>query len=256
MGSFPTILRTCRRSVLTAFLSAALIFFTQTCEHHQSTKTDLSVTASDGSVTFSIHGSLDKSKTPNCGTGSPYSASSSTGTTTTTTTTTTSSGSGTNTQFTVISRLYYTTGDYIYLKFLYDSTQNQGQIDSQQGFSYSGSLTAKPLVANYGKITWGGSGVPIDTSVSGSQALSYLTVTLDLVGNVVSTGSAGLSLTQCYTVDFINCTSATSSSMCYTQNGQQCFNTQSVAGVSVSIKGDVNCTSNSVPAGTSTTTTQ
>ncbi|WP_232224717.1 LIC10920 family plasminogen-binding lipoprotein [Leptospira fainei] len=236
-------------------LVGSLLFFTLSCEHHNSTKSDLTVTSTDGSVNFSIHGSLDKTKTPNCGTASPYTGSTSTGGTSTTTTTTTSTSSGSsNTQFTVISRLYYTTGDYVYLKFLYDSTQNQGQIDSQQGFSYSGSLAAKPLVANYGKIAWGGSGVPVDTSTSGSQALSYLTVTLDLVGNVVNSGSAGLSLTQCYTVDFINCTSATSSSMCYTQNGQQCFNSQSVSGVGVSIKGDVNCTSNSIPAGTSTTT--
>ncbi|WP_246028251.1 LIC10920 family plasminogen-binding lipoprotein [Leptospira fletcheri] len=223
------------------------------CQNTDPTNSDLAILSADGSVSFNIHETLDESKTANCGTATPYS-SSSTSTSTTTTSSSTSSTSTTTTQFTIVSRLFYTTGDYVYLKFLYDSSQNQGQIDSQQGFAYSGSLTAKPMVANYGKITWGGSGVPIDTTISGTQALSYLTVSLDLIGNEVSSGSAGLALTQCYTTDEVNCTSATSTSMCYTENGTTCFNTQSVSGTMVSIKGDVNCTSNTVTTGSTSTT--
>ncbi|MFB5652590.1 hypothetical protein ACE5IS_18255 [Leptospira wolffii] len=214
------------------------------CENQASNKVGLTVFG-DG-VAFNIDGELDADKTASCGTASPYSTSS-TSTTTTTTTTTSSSSS----QYTVISRLYFKSGEYLYLKFLYDSNQNQGSIDSQQGFSYSGGIGTMAVVSNYGKIYWGGSGVPVDTSVSSSQALSYLTVTLDLVGTAVSGGSTGLALTQCYTVDLINCTSATSTSMCYTQDGQTCYNTQTVTGPSVTIQGDVNCTSNSISSGSS-----
>ncbi|TGJ99058.1 hypothetical protein EHQ53_10450 [Leptospira langatensis] len=214
------------------------------CQNASSDKVNLTVYG-DGEA-FSIDGTVDMDKTASCGTATPYSSSS----TTTTTTTTTSTSSSTN-LFTVISRLYFTSGEYIYLKFLYDSTQNQGSIDSTQGFSYSGGIGTKAVVANYGKIYWGGSGVPVDTSVTSSQALSYLTVTLDLVGTAVASGSTALALTQCYTVDFINCTSATSTSMCYTQDGSTCYNTQSVTGPSVSIQGEVNCTSNTVSSGSS-----
>ncbi|TGK02679.1 hypothetical protein EHQ53_13165 [Leptospira langatensis] len=226
--------------------------FLISCNNNNINKVDLTATGADGSQ-FEITGDIDKTNTSNCGTASPYSASS----TTTTTTTTTTGGSSTN-LFTINSRLYFTTGAFITLKFLYDSTQNQGSVDSQQGFSYSGLplLNQSPVVANFGKIFWGGSGVPVDTGTSSTQALSYLTVTLNLVGNKVTSGSAGLALTQCYTTDFIHCTSATSSSMCYTQDGVNCYNTNTATGPSVTIKGDINCTSNSIPAGSSTTTSQ
>ncbi|TGK01716.1 hypothetical protein EHO59_11085 [Leptospira semungkisensis] len=226
---------------------AACLFFSSVfivCQNASSDKVNLTVYG-DGEA-FSIDGTVDMDKTASCGTASPYSSSSSTTTTTTTTSTT-----STTSLFTVISRLYFTSGEYIYLKFLYDSTQNQGSIDSTQGFSFSGGIGTKAVVSNYGKIYWGGSGVPVDTSVTSSQALSYLTVTLDLVGTAVASGSAALALTQCYTVDFINCTSATSTSMCYTQDGTTCYNTQSITGPSVSIQGEVNCTSNTVSSSSS-----
>nr|WP_243396459.1 hypothetical protein [Leptospira hartskeerlii] len=198
-------------------------------------------------MAFNISGEIDQDKTASCGTATVYSSSS----TSTTTTTTTSS---TNSLYTVISRLYFKTGEYLYLKFLYDSTQNQGSIDSTQGFSYSGGIGTYAVVSNYGKIYWGGSGVPIDTSVTSSQALSYLTVSVDLVGTALTSGTAALSLTQCYTTDLINCTSATSTSMCYTEDGETCYNTSSVEGPSVSIKGEVNCTSSTVSSGSSSST--
>ncbi|WP_086478620.1 LIC10920 family plasminogen-binding lipoprotein [Leptospira venezuelensis] len=220
------------------------------CNTGDTNKVDLTVTGTDGS-TFPIQGEVDKDKTSNCGTATPYSSSSG-GTTTGTTT----GGTGSTTNlFTINSRMYFTTGAFVTLKFVYDATQNQGTVDAQQGFSFFGlpALGVSPVVANYGKIFWGGSGVPVDTGTSSTQALSYLTVTLDLVGNKVTTGSAGLALTQCYTTDFINCTSATSSSMCYTQDGLKCYNTNTASGPTVSIKGDINCTSNAIPSGSSTT---
>ncbi|WP_244937225.1 LIC10920 family plasminogen-binding lipoprotein [Leptospira selangorensis] len=225
------------------------LFCLLSCENRDADKVSLTVFG-DG-VAFNIDGELDMDKTASCGTATPYSSSS------TSTTTTTTSTSTTN-LYTVITRLYFKTGEYLYLKFLYDATQNQGSIDSTQGFSYSGGIGTSAVVSNYGKIYWGGSGVPVDTSVSSSQALSYLTVDLDLVGTAVSSGSVGLSLTQCYTVDNINCTSATSTSMCYTQDGTTCYNTQNVSGPSVSIKGEVNCTSSTISSGSSsnTSTTQ
>ncbi|WP_086448492.1 LIC10920 family plasminogen-binding lipoprotein [Leptospira venezuelensis] len=229
---------------------AFFIFCFLSCENRDADKISLTVFG-DG-VAFNIDGELDMDKTASCGTATPYSSSS-----TSTTTTTTTSTSTTN-LYTVITRLYFKTGEYLYLKFLYDATQNQGSIDSTQGFSYSGGIGTTAVVSNYGKIYWGGSGVPVDTSVSSSQALSYLTLDLDLVGTAVSSGSVALSLTQCYTVDNINCTSATSTSMCYTQDGATCYNTQNVSGPSVSIKGEVNCTSSTVSSGSSsnTSTTQ
>lgn len=222
------------------------LFCFLSCENRDADKVSLTVFG-DG-VAFNIDGELDMDKTASCGTASPYSSSS-----TSTTTTTTTSTSTTN-LYTVITRLYFKTGEYLYLKFLYDATQNQGSIDSTQGFSYSGGIGTSAVVSNYGKIYWGGSGVPVDTSISSSQALSYLTVDLDLVGTAVSSGSVGLSLTQCYTVDNINCTSATSTSMCYTQDGATCYNTQNVSGPSVSIKGEVNCTSSTISSGSSSST--
>lgn len=241
--------RTIRSRFFRFFLAVSLTLTLVSCNHDNINKVDLTVTGTDGS-TFPINGEIDKSKTSNCGTATPYSGTSTTGTTTTTTTT----GSSTN-LFTVNSRLYFTTGAFVTIKFLYDATQNQGSIDAQQGFSYSGlpAMHIPAVVANYGKIFWGGSGVPIDTGTSSTQALSYLTVTVDLVGNQVTSGSAGLALTQCYTTNFINCTSATSSSMCYTQDGVNCYNTNTATGPTVSIKGDINCTSNSIPSGSTTT---
>lgn len=235
------------------FLGLCLsLFLTTACNNNDTNKIDLTVTGTDG-IVLPITGEVDKDKTSNCGTAAPYSSSSGTGTTTGTTTT----GSSTN-LFTINSRLYFTTGAFITLKFVYDATQNQGTVDAQQGFSFSGLplLNMPAVVANYGKIFWGGSGVPVDTGTSSSQSLSYLTVTLDLVGNQVTNGSAGLALTQCYTTNFINCTSATSSSMCYTQDGVNCYNTNTASGPTVSIKGDINCTSNAIPSGSTTTTTQ
>ncbi len=226
-----------------------LIYFSflyLSCANQDANKVGLTVFG-DG-VAFNIDGELDSDKTANCGTASPYSTS------TTSTTTTTTTSSSTN-LFTVISRLYFKSGEYLYLKFIYDNTQNQGSIDSQQGFSYSGGIGTLGVVSNYGKIYWGGSGVPIDTTATSSQALSYLTVTLDLVGTAVESGSTALALTQCYTVDLINCTSATSTSMCYTQDGATCYNTQSITGPSVTIKGDVNCTSASISSGSSSSST-
>ncbi len=227
-----------------------LTLFVVSCNNDNVNKVDLTATGTSGSI-FQIQGEIDKSKTSNCGTATPYSATSGTGTTTGTTGTT---GSTTN-LFTVNSRLYFTTGAFVTLKFLYDATQNQGSVDSQQGFSYSGlpALGIPAAVANYGKIFWGGSGVPLDTGTSSTQSLSYLTVTVDLVGNQVTSGSAGLALTQCYTTNFINCTSATSSSMCYTQDGINCYNTNTATGPVLTIKGDINCTSNAIPSGSSTT---
>ncbi|TGK06684.1 hypothetical protein EHO59_00650 [Leptospira semungkisensis] len=243
-------------SKLLPVATAALIAsaFLISCNNNNINKVDLTATGADGTQ-FNITGEIDKTNTSNCGTASPYSGSTTTGTTTTTTTT--SSGS-TNSLFTVNSRMYFTTGAFITLKFLYDSTQNQGSVDSQQGFSFSGLplLNEPAVVANFGKIFWGGSGVPVDTGNSGTQALSYLTVTLNLVGNKVTSGSAGLALSQCYTTDFIHCTSATSSSMCYTQDGINCYNTNTASGPTVTIKGDINCTSNSIPSGSSSTTSQ
>ncbi|TGL64915.1 hypothetical protein EHQ64_01025 [Leptospira sarikeiensis] len=238
-----------KKDLVNFLRSLCLIFFLTSffsCENRDTDKVNLTVFG-DG-VAFNIDGELDMDKTASCGTATPYSSSSTTSTTTTTTST-----SSTN-LFTVISRLYFKTGDYLYLKFLYDATQNQGSIDATQGFSYSGKVGASAVVSNYGKIYWGGSGVPVDTSVTSSQALSYLTVDLDLVGTAVSSGNTALSLTQCYTVDYINCTSATSTSMCYTQDGQTCYNTQTVSGPSVSIKGEVNCTSNTISSGSSSST--
>ncbi|TGL60547.1 LIC10920 family plasminogen-binding lipoprotein [Leptospira sarikeiensis] len=221
------------------------------CNNNDVNKIDLTATGTDGS-TFPIQGEIDKDKTSNCGTATPYSSS---GTGTTTGTTTGSTGT-TNNLFTINSRMYFTTGAYITLKFVYDATQNQGSVDAQQGFTYSGlpSLGIPAALANFGKIFWGGSGVPVDTATSNAQSLSYLTVSLDLVGKKVDSGSVGLALTQCNTTDFVKCTSSTSNSMCFTQDGINCFNVNSIAGTTVSIKGDINCTSNAIPAGSSTTT--
>ncbi|PJZ68807.1 hypothetical protein CH373_03790 [Leptospira perolatii] len=227
------------------------------CQHTTPNKVDMKVTG--GGNVYQVYLDVDNDKTPNCGNAAPYTGGTGTSTTGgTTTTTPTTGGSTTNSRYLVTSTLYMKTGEILILRFIYDNNQNQGTVDPQQGFSFSGSVGTSSqyipaVTGKFGKVFWGGSGVPVYDSSSGgaqAQALQYLDVDINLTGNF-STTTGGVQLNQCFTVDGVKCTAQTSSTTCFTQDNISCFSTSASTGAAAAIQGSVSCNAPGVfPAGT------
>lgn len=243
---------------LSAFLfsilaSASLIH----CNHQDQNKVDLRVLASNGNIIF-INGEVDSDKISSCGIAVPGTTSSTSTTGTTGTTGTTSTGTA-STRYTITSQLIMkTTGESLVLRFQFDSSQYQGAVDPQQGFSYSGGVFAKTVTGNVGKIEWGTSGIPVYPSSSGSaqqQTLQYMEIDVSLTGKLLDTSSSTGILNQCYTSDNVNCTSITTTQQCFTQDNQTCVSTASASGTAVTITGNISCNAkNVIPSGGTTTT--
>ncbi|MDV6236613.1 hypothetical protein CH379_013365 [Leptospira ellisii] len=232
-----------------------LLFLADCANQKDQNKVDLRVLASDGNIIF-INGEVDSEKISSCGVAVPGTTGSTTGTTGGTTGTP-STGGSTSTRYTVTSQLIMkTTGESLVLRFQFDSSQYQGSVDPQQGFSYSGGMFAKTVTGNVGKVEWGASGIPVYPSSSGGaqqQTLQYMEIDLSLTGKLLSSSTSTGILNQCYTSDNVNCTSVTTTQQCFTQDNQTCVSTASAAGTAVTITGSINCNSpNVIPSGTAT----
>ncbi|WP_016752947.1 LIC10920 family plasminogen-binding lipoprotein [Leptospira kirschneri] len=243
------------------FLSS--IFFTAiflNCEHKDQNKVDLQVlVAATGNVIY-INGEVDPDKISSCGVAVPGTSSSgtTTGTTGTTGTTTTGSSGSSNNRYTITSQLIMkTTAESMVLRFQFDSSQYQGSVDPQQGFSYSGGAFGKMVTGNVGKVEWGTSGIPVYPSGNGSaqqQTLQYMDIDISLSGKLLDSSSSTGILNQCYTSDNVNCTSVTTTQQCFTQDNKSCVSTASTPGVAVTITGNISCNApNVIPSGGTTT---
>ncbi|EMK22902.1 LIC10920 family plasminogen-binding lipoprotein [Leptospira kirschneri] len=240
------------------FLSS--IFFAAiflNCEHKDQNKVDLQVlVAATGNVIY-INGEVDPDKISSCGVAVPGTSSSGTTTGTTGTTTTGSSGSSNN-RYTITSQLIMkTTAESMVLRFQFDSSQYQGSVDPQQGFSYSGGAFGKMVTGNVGKVEWGTSGIPVYPSGNGSaqqQTLQYMDIDISLSGKLLDSSSSTGILNQCYTSDNVNCTSVTTTQQCFTQDNKSCVSTASTPGSAVTITGNITCNApNVIPSGGTTT---
>ncbi|MCW7461617.1 LIC10920 family plasminogen-binding lipoprotein [Leptospira limi] len=192
---------------------------------------------------YPFNGEVDTSVTTSCGQASP--ATSTTGTTTGTTpgSTGTTGTSTNNTRFSVISQLIFKTKETLNIRFQYDSTQIQGNIDPQQGFILAGGLFGKTVQGTQGTVKWFNQGINIDTSIQNSQQISFFNIEIRLNGtySTTTTNSATI-LLQCFTTDGVNCTSVTTTSRCFTSDNKTCI-VQNTSGdaKSVIISGTIKC---------------
>lgn len=241
--------------LIISILSSTLFFLD--CEHKDQNNVDLKVLAvGSGDIIF-INGEVDSDKISSCGVAVPGTTSSGTTGTTSGTTAPATSGS-TSTRYTITSQLIMkTTGESLVLRFQFDSSQYQGSVDPQQGFSYSGGVFAKTVTGNVGKVEWGASGIPVYPSSSGGaqqQTLQYMDIDLSLTGKLLTSSTTTGILNQCYTSDNVNCTSITTTQQCFTQDNQTCVSTASASGTSVTITGHIACNApNVIPSGSATT---
>ncbi|TGK43996.1 hypothetical protein EHQ12_02750 [Leptospira gomenensis] len=233
-----------------------ILSFANCANQKDQNKVDLKVLLSNGDVIF-INGEVDSEKISSCGVAVPGTTGTSTGTTGGTTGTPTTGGGSTSTRYTVTSQLIMKdTGESLVLRFQFDSSQYQGSVDPQQGFSYSGGTFGKTVTGNVGKVEWGASGIPVYPGSSGGaqqQTLQYMEIDLSLTGKLLTSSTSTGILNQCYTSDNVNCTSVTTTQQCFTQDNQTCVSTASATGTSVTITGSINCNSPNVIPGGSTT---
>lgn len=186
-----------------------LIAFSATffnCEHRDQNKVDLKVlVAATGNVIL-INGEVDSDKISSCGVAVPGTTASSSGTAVGTTggntgTTTTSGSSGSSTRYTITSQLIMkNTAEAMVLRFQFDSTQYQGAVDPQQGFSYSGGAFGRTVTGNVGKVEWGSSGIPVYPTGNGAaqqQTLQYMEIDLSLSGKILDSSTSTGILNQC-----------------------------------------------------------
>ncbi len=196
---------------------------------------------------YFLNNGIDMDLTPNCGTATPATTTTSTGTTTTSTS---SSSRTTNTRFTVLSQLVMkSTKETLTMNFLYDTTQTQGSIDQQQGFTFTGGAFSDTVTGKQGTVKWINQGVNVDDTNQGSQIISYMNVELNLQGTYTEGSGTTTTPSECYTSDNINCTSTTTTSKCFTTDNKTCLSTSSTTsgGTSIIIKGTINCNAKNVP---------
>jgi hypothetical protein len=161
--------------------------------------------------------------------------------------TATPAGGGTgnqqNTRFTVTSTLpCSTTSEYITLKFVYDTTQTQGNIDSQQGLNISGGLFGNTITGRVGTVKWLTQGVDVNPATTGAQRLSYLNVELNVTGEQTTGGTTTTALPRtCYTTDNVNCTALVTQTQCYTTDNKTCTSSSTTSGTTTTVKGTIKC---------------
>ncbi|XDD49745.1 hypothetical protein AB3N59_15355 [Leptospira sp. WS92.C1] len=234
-------------------LSLLLSFGILNC-NSQRDQNKIKLSVIGGEEIIEINAEVDPDKISSCGIAVPGSTSSpATGGSTGTPTGGASTG-GTSTRYTITSQLIMkTTGESLVLRFQFDSTQYQGSVDPQQGFSYSGGSFGRTVTGNVGKVEWGASGIPVYPSGSGGaqqQSLQYMDIELSLTGKLLSSSSSTGILNQCYTSDNVNCTSVTTTQQCFTQDNRTCVSTASATGTTVTITGSISCNApNVIPSG-------
>ncbi|AOP33002.1 hypothetical protein A0128_03455 [Leptospira tipperaryensis] len=244
-----------KRSYTILFISILSSVFFLDCQHKDQNNVDLKVLATNGDIIF-INGEVDSDKISSCGVAVP--GTTSTGTTGTTSGSTTTTSGSTSTRYTITSQLIMkTTGESLVLRFQFDSSQYQGSVDPQQGFSYSGGAFARTVTGNVGKVEWGASGIPVYPGTSGAaqqQTLQYMDIEISLTGKLLASSTTTGILNQCYTSDNVNCTSITTTQQCFTQDNQTCVSTASASGTAVTITGNISCSApNVIPSGSTTT---
>lgn len=216
--------------------------FTWGCGLKNENNAALTVLDESTPALFAFNGEVDTSVTTSCGRAAP--ATNTTGTTGTTTGTTGTTGStSNNTRFSVISQLIFKTKETLNIRFQYDSTQIQGNIDPQQGFILAGGLFGKTVQGTQGTVEWFNQGINIDTASQTPQQISFFNLEIRLNGTYsTSTTSAATILPQCNTSDGVNCTSATATTQCFTSDNRTCIvqNTSSDA-KPVIISGTIKC---------------
>ncbi|AVQ12740.1 Uncharacterized protein XB16_2425 [Leptospira santarosai] len=251
-----------KRSYIGFSLLIVFSAFFFNCEHRDQNQVDLKVlVAATGNVIL-INGEVDSDKISSCGVAVPGSIASGTTTGATTggnTGTTTGGGtSGSSSRYTITSQLIMkNTAEAMVLRFQFDSTQYQGTVDPQQGFSYSGGVFGKTVTGNVGKVEWGSSGIPVYSTGNGAaqqQTLQYMDIDISLSGKMLDSSTSTGILNQCYTSDNVNCTSVTTTQQCFTQDNHSCVSTASASGSAVTITGRIACNApNVIPSGGSTT---
>jgi len=194
---------------------------------------------------------IDNSLTPNCGIASPATA-------TTPTTpgqpaqpaqTTTNTQGQNNTRFSVFSQLVFRTRENLGIRYIFDINQTQGPVDLQQGFTLTGGTFNNTVTGNRGTVRWNNqNGVNINPSVAGQQQISFFQIELDLSGTYTPGVTATTTPTSCNTIDGVNCTSAQSSTQCFTTDNRTCLVTNNAASgaTAIIIRGRLNCNSPNV----------
>jgi len=231
-----------KRSILLTFI--AFLFFLS-CRNKDANKTEITGLLSDGFPAIYFLGEIDSGLTPNCGTATPATAAN-TGTPTQPGAPAQTGGStSNNTRFSIISQLIFKTRETLNIRYIYDSTQIQGRVDSQQGFVLSGGALNKTVQGNIGTVEWFNQGINVDTSLQSAQQISFFNIEINLTGTFSDTNSAGTNsnlLNQCFTLDGVNCTSGQSSTQCFTSDNRTCLvqNTATDAR-SVTIRGTLRC---------------
>ncbi len=188
---------------------------------------------------------IDKSLTTNCGVATPGTTTGTTGATGTTGTTTTTTGGATGTATSkriVLSQLVFKTGETLTMKFQYDSTQYQGSLDQQQGFTLTGGIFGATVKGTQGTVKWTGQSLGyIDETNNAAQSLTFLIVTVSLRGTYTpGSSSSGTTPVECNTTDGINCTSSISTTKCFTQDYVKCV-ANNTGGTPITISGSINC---------------
>jgi hypothetical protein len=210
-------------------------------------KLDL-ITLASTATFYPLYCDVDTNLISDCGTASVALATTgipgATGATTPTPTPTTGGTSGQqNTRFTVTSTLpCSTTAEYITLKFIYDTTQTQGNIDSQQGLNISGGLFGNTVTGRVGTVKWLTQGVDVNPATTGAQRLSFLNVELNVTGELSAGGTTTTALPRtCYTTDNVNCTALVTQTQCYTTDNKTCSSSSAGTGTTTTVKGTIKC---------------
>lgn len=193
---------------------------------------------------------VDLTKTSTCGTATPFTGTSTVPGQPNTGTTGTTGSTGTS-NYTIVSQLILNTGENLLIRYLLNVNQIQGPVDAQQGFTMTGGITQNTISGKIGTVKYGyiNSGIGyINESVTGAQTLSFFDIDITLSGTFQPSVSSTTTPNTCYTLDNVNCTTQVTSSQCFTDDNRTCrvINT---SGTPVTIKGTINCTSNTLIQG-------
>lgn len=194
---------------------------------------------------------IDNTLTPNCGVASPALTTNATvpGQTPAQTTPTTTTGTANQTRFSIISQLVLTNRETLSIRYVYDVTQTQGPVDAQQGFTLTGGAFNNTVTGNRGTIKWSNNGININTTLNTSQQIPFFELELNLTGTFTPGVTTSTTPLSCNTIDGINCTSAQSSTQCFTTDNRICLVTSTATGTStVTITGTLKCNSPNVVA--------
>lgn len=235
------------------FLSAMVASFLLGCvADSKQNRADLQILnaldASNNPIFF-IQG-IDNALTPNCGVASPALATTQTTPGQTTPTTPTTGTSTTNpTRFSIISQLVLRNRETLSIRYIFDLNQTQGPVDAQQGFTLTGGAFNNTVTGNRGTVKWANNGININTSVNTSQQIPFFEIEVNLTGTYTPGVTASTTPLSCNTIDGINCTSAQSSTQCFTTDNRVCLVTSATTGTStVTINGTLKCNSPNVIA--------